>query len=135
MLIAVPFSRRFRWKLRSALVLATVAVACSSSTDPRLPDENPVIRGVIVSVDVTHPSYPVPNIHVKGAPELEEDCGAVVVFERDPVVYRRTEAGRLLTGSRDDLIVGRTAEVWIPPHEGIEDICPWYLGATVIVVE
>jgi hypothetical protein len=67
----------------------------------------------------------------------EDECAnaAILSFDLDPRIYRRTLDGGLRLGDREDLAIGSTVEVWIDPDFGIEDKCPWDLYPLVLVVE
>lgn len=115
------------------LWLMIIVAACSSITDPQVPNHDPVFEGSVSDHDVTEFGHVPPNVYAIQPPDV--DCGAVLQFDRGPTIYQRDPDGKLHEASIEDLIIGRTVNVWINPDEDVEDVCPWTLSPIVIVVE
>jgi hypothetical protein len=80
---------------------ALVVAACSSFTEPRLPAWDPVLRSTFVAENITDYGAVPPNLLLGTDPE--DDCAnaAILSFDLDPRIYRRTVDGGLRLGARE----------------------------------
>ena len=111
-----------------------VGICClllvSSCKDTSDPGEFPwVISGEVVARDIRISIGGPPSIHVKEAPA--DECGIIFLVGPETAIWRRSNAGAVVSASVADLLVGTRVRVWA---RAVFDSCPGQAGAVIVEI-
>lgn len=112
----------------AALCIAPLA-ACTATSALQPPDQEPYVRGSIVSI--THRAT-ASTLRVEGGPGSREPCGIVATVDAETRYLTRTPAGTLGPGSLAALSEGDTVEVYVSGP--VMESCPVQGRASSIVL-